>query len=90
MKVAESYLGSGMRLLPCWHFLSSGSSPTLRIRVLAVNCVAVRTELVLGAADAVSGDEVEGMSLRGELCSISGLAWPTVGKDGEVRASLLR
>lgn len=78
-----------MRLLPCWHFLSSGCSPTNRIRVSAVNCAAVRTELALGAANAASGEEVEGMSLRGELCSISGLAWwKGWGRMGEVRASL--
>lgn len=64
-----------MRFLPCWHFLSSGSSPTLRIRVLAVNCAAVRTKFVLGTADVASGDVVEGMALRGELCSISRFGW---------------
>lgn len=65
--------------------------PTLRVRVSAVNCAAVRTEFVPGAADVASGGVVEGMALRAELCSISRFGFVKgVVKEGEVRASFLR
>lgn len=42
--------------------------------------------LVLGAAEVVSGDEVEGVALRSELCFVPGFSLV----DGEVRFSLSR
>lgn len=79
-----------MRLLPCCHILVSGSSFTLRNRVLAVNCAAVRTELVLGAADVASGGGGENVPERRAVFYFCLGLVEGVGKDGEVRDSLLR